>query len=92
VNQDDALRLLVILCLSGQDRKFTESLLKSVGKLNSSDVEMLKKMFEESKPVANSQQDQGFMGRFGSSFLENLGVFGKDRKMVMVNNVKNVVN
>jgi len=54
VNQDDTLRLLVILCLSGQDRKFTESLLKSVGKLNTSDIEMLRKMFEESKPVANS--------------------------------------
>jgi hypothetical protein len=53
---------------------------------------MLRMMFEESRPVSNSQQDQGFMGRFGSSLLENLVGFGKDKKMVIVNHVKNLLN
>jgi hypothetical protein len=55
---------------------------------------MIRMMFEESKPVANSQQDQqvGFMGGLGRSLLENLGVFGKDKKMVMVNHVKNLLS
>ena len=32
------------------------------------------------------------MGRFGSSLLENLVGFGKDKKMVIVNHVKNLLN